>query len=209
MPCRSRFVQNDMMTSQRFPYAILFAALIGVFVWTPKAWAQTPRPAEPAARPPAAAQAQPASSLPGGATSLQETHGDWVVGCALQGTAKRCGLTQEQTNQQTRQRVFAVELTPVGDKIEGVLLLPFGLVLDQGVVLQVDDQAQGQPLRFRTCLVAGCLVPVTFDARQAAALRGGTALKMRVMPEGGQSTVLTVSLKGLAGALDRTLALAR
>lgn len=198
-----------MMTSHRSSHAILFAALIGALAWTTAAWAQTPRPAEPAARAPAAAPAQAASPLPGGATSLQETHGDWVVGCTLQGAVKRCGLTQEQTNQQSRQRVFAVELTPVSDRIEGVLLLPFGLVLDQGVVLQVDDLAQGQPLRFRTCLVAGCLVPVTFDARQAAALRGGAALKMRVMPEGGQSTVLTISLKGLGPALDRTIALAR
>lgn len=199
-----------MMTLQRFSYAFLFAALIGAVACMPEASAQTPRPAEPA-RPAAAAPApaQPASSLPGGATSLQETHGDWVVGCALQGTVKRCGMTQEQTNQQTRQRVFAVELTPTGDRIEGVLLLPFGLVLDQGVTLQVDEQAQGQPLRFRTCLAAGCLVPVTLDARQVAALRGGTALKMRVMPDGGQSTVLTISLKGLGPALDRTIALAR
>jgi invasion protein IalB len=197
--------------SLRFPYLLFSAVLIGALAWTLETSAQTPRPAEPAARSPAAApaQAQPASPLPGGATSLQETHGDWVVACALQGTVKRCGLTQEQTNQQTRQRVFAVELTPVGDKIEGVLLLPFGLVLDQGVVLQVDELAQGQPMRFRTCLQAGCLAPVTFDARQAAALRGGAVLKMRVMPEGGQSTVLTVSLKGLGPALDRTVALAR
>ncbi|WP_204307255.1 invasion associated locus B family protein, partial [Enterobacter hormaechei] len=86
------------------------------------------------------------------ASSLQEAHGDWVVGCAVQGNAKRCGLTQEQTNQQTRQRVLAMELTLVGDRIEGVLLLPFGLVLDQGVVLQIDELPQGQALRFRTCL---------------------------------------------------------
>jgi invasion protein IalB len=202
-----------MNTSRRFPRAALLAGLIAALTWASETSAQAQRPAEQPAAPrsPAAAApaAQPASPLPGGATSLQETHGDWVVGCALQGNVKRCALTQEQTNQQTRQRVFAVELTPAGDKIEGVLLLPFGLVLDQGVVLQVDEQAQGQPLRFRTCLVAGCFVPVTLDARQVAALRGGTALKMRVMPEGGQSTVLTVSLKGLAGALDRTIALAR
>ncbi|ETR76957.1 invasion protein [Afipia sp. P52-10] len=187
-------------------FAIVLLALYGTLAWTPSASAQAPRPAE---QPAAPARTPAASSLPGAATSLQETHGDWVVSCALQGASKRCGLTQEHTNQQTRQRVFAVELTPVGDKVEGVLLLPFGLVLDQGVALQVDDQAEGQPLRFRTCLMAGCLVQVTFDARQAAALRGGTALKMRVTPEGGPSTVLAISLKGLGAALDRTIALAR
>lgn len=179
------------------------------------AFAQAPRPAEaprPAAAAAAAAPAAPAApapTLPGGATSLQESHGDWVVGCAVQGNAKRCGLTQEQTNQQTRQRVLAMEVTLVGDRIEGVLLLPFGLVLDQGVVLQVDELPQGQPLRFRTCLPAGCVVPVSFDARQTAALRSATALKARVLPEGGQATVLTISLKGLGSGLDRSAALAR
>ncbi|MBN8944668.1 MAG: invasion associated locus B family protein [Rhizobiales bacterium] len=175
------------------------------------AFAQAPRPAEAPPRAPAAAagQAAAAPSLPGGASSLQEAHGDWVVGCAVQGNAKRCGLTQEQTNQQTRQRVLAMELTLAGDRIEGVLLLPFGLVLDQGVVLQIDELPQGQALRFRTCLPAGCVVPVSFDARQTAALRAGTALKAKVLPEGGQATVLTISLKGLGSGLDRSAALAR
>jgi len=131
------------------------------------------------------------------------------VGCMVQGSAKRCGATQEQTNQQTRQRVIAMELAPTGDRIEGALLLPFGLVLDQGVALQIDDQTQGQTLRFRTCLPGGCLVPLSFDVRQSAALRGGTVLKARIVPDGGQPTVLTISLKGLGSALDRTAALAR
>jgi invasion protein IalB len=194
------------MITPRIPVAVLAAFAASIAVMT-AAQAQAPRPPD---RPlPAPAAAQPAAALPGGATSLQETHGDWVVGCVVQGAAKRCGVTQEQTNQQTRQRVVAMELTPAGDRIEGVLLLPFGLVLDQGVALQIDDQAQGQTLRFRTCLPGGCLVPLGFDARQTAALRAGTALKARVMPDGGQPTVLTISLKGLGSALDRTAALAR
>ncbi|WP_216076040.1 hypothetical protein, partial [Acinetobacter baumannii] len=44
------------------------------------AFAQAPRPAEAPPRAPAAAagQAAAAPSLPGGASSLQEAHGDWV-----------------------------------------------------------------------------------------------------------------------------------
>jgi invasion protein IalB len=193
------------MTTLRLSAIALSASLALVTA----AEAQAPRPPDRPLAAPAPAPAQPAAALPGGATSLQETHGDWVVACMVQGPAKRCGVTQEQTNQQTRQRVVAMELTPTGDRIEGVLLLPFGLVLDQGVSLQIDDQAQGQPQRFRTCLPGGCVVPLGFDARQAAALRAGTALKARVMPDGGQPTVLTISLKGLGSALDRTAALAR
>lgn len=197
--------QSDMMMFRRSRILVSVAALAGSLVTLSAAVAQAP------ARPPATAQAPApaAAALPGGATSLQETHGDWVVGCAVQGAAKRCGVTQEQTNQQTRQRVLAVELAPAGDRIEGILLLPFGLALDQGVALQIDEHAPGPTLRFRTCLPAGCVVPVSFDARQAAALRAGTALKARVTPDGSQPTTLSISLKGLGSALDRTAVLTR
>jgi len=194
--------EGTTMTAPQ-PLLALAVGLAASLTVLTTAEAQAPRPL------PAPAAAQPAAALPGGATSLQETHGDWVVGCVVQAAAKRCGATQEQTNQQTRQRVIAMELAPAGDRIEGALLLPFGLVLDQGVALQIDDQALGQPLRFRTCLPGGCLVPLSFDARQSVALRGGTMLKSRIVPDGGQPTVLTISLKGLGSALDRTATLAR
>jgi invasion protein IalB len=197
-------------SKSRAPRAVLPAAAALAMLAT-AALAQTGRPPQPAPRPAPASPvaASTAPSLPGGATSLQEAHGDWVVGCAVQNSAKRCWLRQEQANEQTRQRVLAIEVTPVGDRIEGVLLMPFGLVLDQGVVVQVDDQPPGQPLRFRTCLPSGCVAAISFDARQTTALRSGTALKLRVVPEGGQPAELSISLNGLGSGLDRTAALAR
>ena len=54
------------------------------------------------------------------------------------------------------------------------MVLPFGLALDHGVVLQVDDGAPGPVLRFRTCLPAGCVVPLSSDAKLVAAARKGT-----------------------------------
>lgn len=145
--------------------------------------------------------------MPNGATSLQETYGDWQVACLVLGGDKRCGATQEQTNSQTRQRILALEVVPAGDRIEGVLVMPFGLVLDRGVTLQIDDLSPGSPLKFRTCVAGGCLVPVTFDPRQTLALRGGAALKAKVVVDGGGEIGFSISLKGLASALDRVVAL--
>ena len=137
----------------------------------------------------------------------QETFGDWRVLCATQGPAKRCVATQEQSSTQTRQRVLAIEMALNADKLEGVLVLPFGLLLDRGVVLQLDEQPAQPAQRFRTCLPAGCVVPVSFDAKSIAALRAGTALKIKVVVESGQEQGLAISLKGLAQALDRLPAL--
>lgn len=166
------------------------------------------RPGE--ARTPAASSA-PASKrespLPNGASSLQETYGDWQVACLAQAGDKRCGALQEQTNAQTRQRIFAMEAAPIGDRIEAVLVMSFGLALDQGVTLQIDDFPPRPALKFRTCVAGGCLVPVAFDANQSALLKGAKVLKAKVTVDGGGEMEFSLSLNGLATALERVAAL--
>lgn len=100
-----------------------------------------------------------------------------------------------------------MELRPKDAAIEGTLVLPFGLALDRGVRLQIDDGQTLPPLHFRTCLPAGCLVNLSFDAKTVSFLRKGTRLKVAVVADGGKETQLAISLKGVSGALDRTIAL--
>jgi invasion protein IalB len=149
-----------------------------------------------------------ASALPGGATSLQETYKDWRVACtAPEGQAKQCAVSQQQA-QENGQRVLAIELaTAANGSVIGTLVLPFGLRLDAGVALAVDQQTAQSPLRFSTCLPAGCLVPLNFDQTAIAALRGGTALKLKAMSNDGQDVALSISLSGFSTALDRLVAL--
>lgn len=161
--------------------------------------------AEPAAR-------AEEASLPGGATSLRESHGDWQVSCAIQAQAdgskrKLCALSQEQFARDTRRRVLAVELHPDGGKAAGSLVLPFGLALDQGAAYQIDDGQTSATHRFRTCLPVGCLIDLAFDARTIAALRSGKALKVRAIADGGQEMTFSISLAGYASAYDRVSAL--
>ncbi|MFI5017886.1 MAG: invasion associated locus B family protein [Dongiales bacterium] len=149
-----------------------------------------------------------ASTLPGGASSLQETYDDWQVACGQQGGVKRCAMGQQQISKENRQRVLDIELWPSGDKLEGALMLPFGLALDQGVTLQIDDAAPGQPLHFRTCLPGGCVVPLSFDGRSLTALLHGAVLKVKAVVDGGGIAPFTISLKGFSGAYNRSVALA-
>ncbi|SFT80392.1 invasion associated locus B family protein [Mesorhizobium sp. DCY119] len=150
------------------------------------------------------------SNLPGGASSLQETYEDWQVACMQRGEGKFCSMSQQQA-QQNGQRILAIEINKIDTgKSEGILALPFGLALDSGVTVQVDEKPAGKPLRFRTCIPAGCLVPVSFDAAMVTALRGGTALKLAaVASENGQPVNFSISLKGFGAALDRTAALVK
>ncbi len=149
------------------------------------------------------------SQLPGGASSLQEAHGNWRVTCAQPGGKKVCALSQQQTDQESRQLVVAVELTTLSpDRAEGTLVLPFGLALERGTTLQIDD-APGQVFRFRTCLQVGCLVALAFNPTTVAALRKGTVLIVKATVDGGQEAVFKIPLAGFASALDRTAALSK
>jgi invasion protein IalB len=158
---------------------------------------------------PAVAQEAQTAALPGGATTLNESHGDWTVSCAVGNQGKICVLAQQQTAGQANQRLLAVELRPRDQNVEGTLVLPFGLALDKGVTLQVDDGPAWTPLRIRTCLPGGCLVDLVFDAKTLPLLRKGTTLKIKAVADGGKDTQLAVSLKGFPSALDRTIALAK
>jgi invasion protein IalB len=158
----------------------------------------------------APAAAQTTNALPGGANSLQETFDNWTVACVAQNGARRCAVSQQQADQQTRQRVLAIELIASSrDKVDGTLILPFGLALEDGVTLQVDDAPAGPRLRFRTCLPGGCLVTLAFDAAQSTALRKGETLKVNAVADGGKNAVFTISLKGYPAALDRMAALTK
>lgn len=147
-----------------------------------------------------------AQGLPGGATSLNETHGDWTVACATREGVARCVITQTQVSGENRQRVLAVELTAAegGNTVNGVLVLPFGLRLDSGVRLAIDEAAPREPLRFSTCLPAGCLVPLAFDTASVTALRVGTALRVTATTsDSTQEVAFSISLSGFTSALDR------
>jgi invasion protein IalB len=158
---------------------------------------------------PIAAQTPP--QLPGGANSLQETFENWTVACVQQNGAKRCSMSQQQTDAQSHQRVLAIEFAaPTADQVEGTLALPFGLDLGHGVTFQIDDGAVSANQRFRTCLPVGCLIPFAFDAKTMGALRKGVNLKVAALAAAdGKEANFTIALKGFPAALDRTAALAK
>lgn len=155
----------------------------------------------------ATAMAQDSSPSP---SALRETHQDWTVSCATQGQTRRCAFSQQQ-RQRNGRRILAVEFIPARDgALTGTLVLPFGLALDRGVTLGLDQAAPGAPLPFKTCLAAGCIVPITVTAAMGRSFRGGASLKLNmVASDTGQPIAFSLSLKGFGAALDRTVALLR
>jgi invasion protein IalB len=166
--------------------------------------------AAPAAQQPPAQPAPPPVIAAGEPSSVQETYDDWVVACGQRDGKKICALTQQQTDRDSRQRVLAVELnTTTADKAEGTLVLPFGLAVSKEVTLKMDGANFGSPLQFRTCISAGCLVALSFDAQAVATLKKGSALAITATADNGQAVNFTLSLKGFGNGLTRTAALSK
>lgn len=152
---------------------------------------------------------KPAVSLPNGASSINETYGDWNVACRIDNGEKSCVFSQAQGDGKTGQRVFAVELrVPKDGRTDGVLLLPFGLKLDDGVKLKIDEQNLGQGARFSTCYQQGCLVPVSFPTVATDAMMKGTNFVVTASNlDGAEAATFTVSLNGFTAAFKRIVQL--
>ncbi len=144
-----------------------------------------------------------AATFPNGATTVQESYSDWQVNCAVQGASKVCVMLQQQTSRDTQQRVLAIELASTGDSMEGALILPFGILLEQGVRLQVDDGPLGDRLPFRTCVPAGCAVPLGFGPNFTNVLVQGGILHVHATPDGRDEITFGISLRGFSAARKR------
>lgn len=158
------------------------------------------------------ALAQDKPTLPGGASSLQETYDDWRVAC-LQNKENEghiCSLSQTQRRQGDGARILSMELVVDGDdeRVKGRLILPFGLRLADGATLRIDEQDDVVPVSFSTCLKVGCIVPLSFTGERLAALRQGDRMNVETAAiNNDQPFVFQVSLKGFAAALDRVIEL--
>ena len=149
----------------------------------------------------------PANELPGGAQSLNEQHGDWVVRCAIASGKVHCSLSQSQVRQNDHRQVLSIELA-VGatrSEVSGALVLPFGLRLSAGVDLLIDDKVV-LSTPFSTCLQMGCLVPLKFGTNEVSAMSTGQKLAVAAVIEDSGKPIkkLTISLKGFTSALNGT-----
>ncbi len=152
----------------------------------------------------------PALALPGEASSVRETHGDWTVSCVRQDTATLCAMSQIQAEPKSRKRVLTVELqVQANGTTKGVLIMPFGLALQRGVSLKIDDKGTRAPLPYATCLPVGCIVPLSVDTPLLSALKAGSTLNINATSNGdNQSLAFSVSLSGFSAAFARLVELA-
>lgn len=153
-------------------------------------------PAQPEVRP---------IEFAGGASAIAETHGEWSVNCQVIRNTRLCSFSYQQFDKSSNQRVFGIELSARDGKAIGNLALPFGLALAKGVALKADDQSLEGSYGFSTCLIAGCLVPLSFDETMLGELQGAATLGVSAFAlDTGREVAFAIPLSGFTSAMNRT-----
>ncbi len=142
-----------------------------------------------------------------------ETYGDWMARCALHETedgqqVRRCSMEQRLSWHDEKsgktQQLLTVTLAPhQASGAEITILTPFGLLLDRGIVLQIDE-GKSYSLPFQTCLPEGCLARGLLDEAILGQLRAGRILATKMVESTGAQVVrVEVSLKGFTASYAR------
>ncbi|EJF83702.1 invasion associated locus B family protein [Bartonella rattimassiliensis] len=151
-----------------------------------------------------------AATLPNGASSLTETYGLWTISCGIQEGKKVCFMHRQEMNDQGRVVVAMSLILDAEGVLSGSLTVPFGILVSKPVLLQVDEGKAVIETGIRTCVPAGCMVPVIFDKSHIAALRAGKQLKLAMtVAAAGEPPLndLFIQLNGFSNALNRLTAL--
>ncbi|EJF77455.1 hypothetical protein MCO_01186 [Bartonella sp. DB5-6] len=151
-----------------------------------------------------------AATLPNGASSLTETYGLWTINCGIQEGKKVCFMHRQEVNDQGRVVVAMNVILNTDGVVSGNLTVPFGILVSKPVRLQVDEGKAVIETGIRTCVPAGCIVPIVFDKNHVAALRAGKHLKLAMTiaaPGEPPLNDLFVQLNGFSNALNRLTAL--
>lgn len=140
-----------------------------------------------------------------GPTSLSETYDAWTVQCANQQGEKSsriCQMSQELLQQKTRQRVLTFAIGMTAESSKATLILPFGLLLSEGVRVQIGEEAvlQGS---YRTCLPTGCLAEIDFPKEVVEKFETAEVASVMMTANSGQPVKTDISLKGFSSAYRR------
>jgi invasion protein IalB len=137
---------------------------------------------------------------------------DWAVRCGppAEGAPAACEMVQQRLDEQG-QTVLAIAVgkVPNTDDPGMLIILPLGIWLPPGVVLQVDG-GEEVPARIERCERRGCQVELLLETKVLTLLRSGREANVlfQIYDETGQPKVVGVpfSLLGFTAALNEIMA---
>jgi invasion protein IalB len=129
----------------------------------------------------------------------QQVGQPWSVRCTSDKPGRECEVYQRLVVAKSGQRVaeFAVGFPKGKQDGRGVIVLPLGILLEDGIVMQIDE---GQKFKFkpRYCTSDGCFAFINVSAALVNALEKGNEVHFNAKALNGKEIKIRMSLKGLS-----------
>jgi invasion protein IalB len=128
---------------------------------------------------------------------------DWLVRCQAVKNDVGCGMSQQILDQRARQPILQLHLAraPSGNGHQLVVVLPLGVSVPGGIVLQAGDAKRN--VAFTQCLPGGCVAPLAVDEALIDILKSAKDGRVGVADRAGKTVAVPFSLKGFAAAFEK------
>jgi invasion protein IalB len=154
-------------------------------------------------------QGAPEQAAPAEQKLTERQFKDWTVRCGRQNEQgpEVCGMEQQTTDKEGR-TVMAVFVGKVPNSSDPGLLImvPLGVLLPAGVMLQIDSGAE-MPLQVNRCERQGCRIELLLKPDLLARLKSGSQAKVLFEvfdPQGERRRLgIPISLLGFTAALEQ------
>lgn len=125
----------------------------------------------------------------------------WAIRCDEKGDGY-CEIFQRLVSKENNQRVieFAIGYPDKEKDAQVVIILPFGILLTEGVSVKIDDTQLGK-LPVRTCTEAGCILLTAMDKDVVNKLISAKSLTIGFADMQSKPVNLSLSLDGFANKL--------
>ena len=131
---------------------------------------------------------------------------DWITRCAPPEEGQQCYMEQNiVAGKEKKLRLLTVQVGYFEQKRIANFILPLGVLLQQGVALEIDGFKFSNRTPYTFCNQAGCSASVELDDKMVSLLKKGRQLTTTIFNPGGEEMAIPVSLKGFTPAFDSLL----
>ena len=133
-------------------------------------------------------------------TIITQSFDDWQVRCEqTKGADKSCVMTQQAMMQASGKRLMQANVGKTGDVTKMTLILPLGISLPAGAVMQI-DQDNKTDLVISFCTQTGCFVNMDLNDKLIRAIGNADAVQVNIQIADGKPVSVPFSPKGFLAA---------
>ena len=133
-------------------------------------------------------------------TVTTDTYGNWQVVCEIaRGGEKSCVMSQQYHAARSGKRLLQANIARVAGGTLMTLILPLGIDLPAGVVLQIDE-FEPHTFAIQFCIEEGCFINEILDPGLLELLRKKESAKLTIKLSSGETVHPPFSIRGFLDA---------